>query len=78
MDTKTKMQSIIEGRSTSQLLDMLQKLEDGENTPDTRRVFAMIADVATDRLQINDALDEVFGNLHFDGTYLDAIKACIK
>jgi hypothetical protein len=46
-------------------------------TVEERMVKAATSDVITERHGINDAMDEVFMDLDFTGTYTDAILICL-
>lgn len=49
----------------------------GDLNNEERMVQAATADVITEREGINDAMDEVFMDLDFTGTYTDAILICL-
>ncbi|CPT96717.1 hypothetical protein PP633_06205 [Mycobacteroides abscessus] len=72
-----KLHAAIGARTTAQLLSYLAHLETMTVTPETRLVGALIADTITEREGIDDALDEVFADQTFNGTYLDAIRAAL-
>ena len=67
------MQTMIESRTTDQLLVDLTHLETLPKTPETRMVGAKISDVITAREGIDDDLEEIFMDEEFTGTYLEAI-----
>lgn len=77
MSTSDKLQAAINARATAQLLSYLAHLETMASTPETRLLGALIADVITEREGIDDALNKVFAEETFTGTYLDAIRAAL-
>ena len=54
------------------MLDAKGNLDEAE-----RMTYALTADVVTEREGINDAMDEVFMDLDFTGTYTEAILICL-
>ncbi|WP_100483129.1 hypothetical protein [Mycobacteroides abscessus] len=72
-----KLRAVINARTTPQLLSYLAHLETMTRTPETRLLGAMIADTITEREGIDVALDAVFADETFNGTYLDAIRAAL-
>lgn len=72
-----ELRAKIEAHSTPQLLSYLAHLETMASTPEAQLLGAMIADTITDREGIDDALDAVFADEGFNGTYLDAIRAAL-
>lgn len=74
---RDKLQGAINARSTVQLLSYLAHLETMTRTPETRLLGALIADTITEREGIDDALDKVFADETFNGTYLDAIRIAL-
>ncbi|BBB42882.1 hypothetical protein [Mycobacteroides abscessus] len=77
MNVSEKLRAKIEAHTTPQLLSYLAHLETMTSTPEIRLVGAMIADTITEREGIDDALNKVFADETFDGTYLDAIRAAL-
>ncbi|SII07406.1 Uncharacterised protein [Mycobacteroides abscessus subsp. abscessus] len=77
MSTTDKLRAAINARTTPQLLSYLAHLETMTSTPEIRLVGAMIADTITEREGIDDALNKVFADETFTGTYLDAIRAAL-
>lgn len=77
MSAIDKLQAAINARTTPQLLSYLAHLETMTSTPETRLLGAMIADVITEREGIDAALDAVFADETFNGTYLDAIRTAL-
>lgn len=69
---------MMDARTTAQLLSDLEILQTFPSTPETRLVGAMIADTVTDREGIDSALDDVFSNDDFAGTYLDAMRIALS
>jgi hypothetical protein len=63
--------------STDDLIRHHQVGETIATTGDERLVLAIIADEITRRLDIEDALDDVFEDESFYGTYSEAIAAAI-
>lgn len=76
-NVENKMQTIINSRTTDQLLNDLEHLATIDKTPDTRMVAAMISDTITTREGIDEQLDTIYGDLEFEGTYLDAIRIAL-
>lgn len=76
-DARDKLKAKIEGRTTPQLLSYMAHMETMPKTPETRLVGAMIADTITEREGIDAALDEVFGDDEFTGSYLEAIRIAL-
>lgn len=74
---RDRLQGAINARSTVQLLSYLAHLETMTRTPETRLLGALIADTITEREGIDDALDAVFQDETFNGTYLDAIRIAL-
>ncbi|MBN7559806.1 Uncharacterised protein [Mycobacteroides abscessus subsp. massiliense] len=77
MSASEKLQAAINAHTTAQLLSYLAHLETMASTPETRLLGAMIADTITEREGIDDALDEVFSDETFNGTYLDAVRTAL-
>ncbi|SLH76540.1 hypothetical protein [Mycobacteroides abscessus] len=77
MSASEKLQAAINARATAQLLSYLAHLETMASTPETRLLGALIADVITEREGIDDALNKVFAEETFEGTYLDAIRIAL-
>ncbi|WP_078314733.1 hypothetical protein [Mycobacterium sp. D16Q16] len=72
-----KLQAAINTRTTAQLLSYLAHMETMTSAPETRLLGALIADTITEREGIDGALDAVFANETFNGTYLDAIRIAL-
>ncbi|SLE11498.1 Uncharacterised protein [Mycobacteroides abscessus subsp. bolletii] len=77
MSAREKLRAKIEARTTPQLLSYLAHLETMTGTPETRLLGALIADTITEREGIDAALDAVFADETFNGTYLDAIRTAL-
>lgn len=77
MSASEKLQAAINARTTPQLLSYLAHLETMTRTSETRLLGALIADTITEREGIDDALDKVFADETFNGTYLDAIRLAL-
>lgn len=76
-DARDKLKAKIKARTTAQLLSYMAHLETMASTSEARLVGAMIADTITEREGIDDALDAVFADETFNGTYLDAIRTVL-
>ncbi|SKV05549.1 Uncharacterised protein [Mycobacteroides abscessus subsp. bolletii] len=77
MSASEELRAKIEAHTTPQLLSYMAHLETMTSTPETRLVGAMIADAVTEREGIDDALDKVFADETFNGSYLDAIRLAL-
>lgn len=79
---QNKMNSMIESRGTSQLLIDLEVMEataeGGKTTPEARMVKALISDTITARLGLDDLMEDIYMDIAFEGTYLDAIHEAIQ
>lgn len=73
------LKAAAEPRSTQQLLACLRLMDaqPGSKSHEERMVYAAMADVVTEREGIDEAMDAVFGDLEFVGTYADAIAQCL-
>ncbi|WP_100523079.1 hypothetical protein [Mycobacteroides abscessus] len=76
-DGSDKLQAAVNTRTTPQLLSYMAHLETMTATSETRLLGALIADTITEREGIDDALNKVFADETFNGTYLDAIRAAL-
>ncbi|MBN7484641.1 hypothetical protein [Mycobacteroides abscessus] len=76
-DGSDKLQAAINTRTTPQLLSYMAHLETMTATSETRLLGALIADTITEREGIDDALNDVFADETFTGTYLDAIRIAL-
>ncbi|MEU9805457.1 hypothetical protein [Mycobacterium sp. NPDC050853] len=74
---RENLQAKIDARTTAQLLSYLAHLETMASAPETRLLGALIADTITEREGIDDALDAVFVDETFNGSYLDAIRSAL-
>lgn len=84
MSAKNKMQAMIESRSTVQLFDMLDILEAektvgahgirNHKSPEKRMVETMIADTIEIRHGLESAMEEIFMDMEYAGTYTDALR----
>ncbi|OHU29043.1 hypothetical protein [Mycobacteroides chelonae] len=74
---RDKLKAAIDGHTTAQLLSYMAHLDTMANMPETRLVGAMIADTITEREGLDDALDAVFQDDAFTGSYLDAIRVAL-
>ncbi|EIU63143.1 hypothetical protein MM1S1540310_3039 [Mycobacteroides abscessus subsp. bolletii 1S-154-0310] len=77
MSASEKLQAAINAHTTAQLLSYLAHLETMISVPETRLVGALIADTITEREGIDEALDAVFADEAFTGSYLDAIRIAL-
>ncbi|WP_255800888.1 hypothetical protein [Mycobacteroides abscessus] len=77
MSASEKLQAAISAHTTPQLLSYLAHMETMDSAPETRLLGALIADTITEREGIDAALDAVFADETFNGTYLDAIRAAL-
>lgn len=77
MSARDDLKAKIEARTTPELLSYMAHLETMTATPETRIVGALIADTITDREGLDAALDELFADEAFNGSYLDAIRAVL-
>lgn len=74
----TALKTAAATQDTDTLIGALLILDAKANlTNEERMVHAATADVITDRHDINDAMEEVFMDLDFEGTYTDAILICL-
>ena len=84
MTAKDKMQAMIEARSTEQLFDMLDILESEKTVgahgirnhpaPEKRMIEAMVADTIEIRHGLEAAMEEIFMDIEYSGTYTDALR----
>lgn len=74
---RDQMTAKIQARTTDQLFADLAHLETLPKTPETRLVGAAIADVITEREGIDEQLDLIFGDVDYDGTYLEAMLIAV-
>jgi hypothetical protein len=74
--TQTAM-AHLEQHSTAVLMDMHAKLE-GTKDANERRISALVAEVIITRTNIAEAIDAIYEDIDFDGTFHQAIKMAIK
>jgi hypothetical protein len=80
MNAKDKMQAMIQARSTEQLFSDLEELDSRRNAEgflpleEQRLVHAMIADAIEARHGLQDAMDAIFEDLDYAGSYADALR----
>lgn len=78
MNSNQNLKAAAANHSTDVLIGALLLLDaKGNLSNEERMVQAATADVVTEREGINDAMDEVFMDLDFTGTYTDAILICL-
>lgn len=78
MNTNETLKATAANQSTNTLLGALLLLDaKGNLTNEERMVWAATADVITEREGINDAMETVFMDDEFTGTYTDAILICL-
>lgn len=69
------LQTRIAGYPTGQVHSLLRTLSDRSNLDDAHRmVHAALADELTRRWGVEAEVDEVFQDLDFDGSYVDALE----
>ena len=77
--TTNALKTAANAHSTSTLIGALLLLDAKDSLDEAERMtYAVTADVITEREGINDAMDEVFMDLDFEGTYADAILICLE
>lgn len=67
------IQANLDTKTTDELLVMHGQVEAPRMSHDDRLIAAMIADTITNRLNLGPALDAIYDDVDYEGTYHEAI-----
>ncbi len=72
---EAKLRALLESRSNSQLMEMLEELEKpSADTPEHRKVRARVMDLLEARENLRPLVDRLYEDLYWTGTGYDALK----
>lgn len=71
---RNQMTAKVASQTIEMLWDMAEQIAAMKSTEQTRMVSAMVSDEICKRLDLDEKMDEIFMDLEFEGSYLDAMK----
>lgn len=77
MNAKDKLNDKVAQQSTEQLfacMVLLDQQMEGFGTPEQRMVYALMADTIETRHNLNDAMEVIFMDINYTGTYREALE----
>lgn len=78
MNTNEILKAAAAKQTTDQLLTACDLIDaQATTTPDERMVRAAMADAIEERHNLADAMDTIYGDLEFEGTYTDALRLAL-